>query len=326
MPKVLHIGPCDTPGGMANVMQILAGHPPEGWEAELLSSHVTGSPWAKWRAYRKARNTLVQMLKDPARRPDVVHLHTAADWSWWRKRRFAVIAHGAGSKVVVHIHSGKFDRYIGNAQSRRSKVIRKLFSKQNIYSVVLSESWKEKLQPLIGPTQAINNPVDPSIKRGTRERDANHLLLLGRNDPVKGHSFAREVVAQLRASIPSIKLTLTGLATASEQWVDAKGWIDDDAKYELLHRASVLIVPSAYEGQPLVILEALASGLQVCASNKLEEIIPTVRNVPFEDVESWVIALRHMLEHPIAVEEMLLATKPYELETVSKKWRRIYNS
>ena len=87
-----------------------------------------------------------------------------------------------------------------------------------------------------------------------------------------------------------------------------------------------MIVPSAYEGQPLVILEALASGLQVCASNKLEEIIPTVRNVPFEDVESWVIALRHMLEHPIAVEEMLLATKPYELETVSKKWRRIYNS
>ncbi|MDG1559110.1 MAG: hypothetical protein P8R03_06290, partial [Candidatus Poseidoniaceae archaeon] len=81
MPKVLHIGPCDSPGGMANVMRILAEHPPEGWEAELLASHVVGSSWAKWRAYRKARSTLIRMLNDPMRRPDVVHLHTAADWS-----------------------------------------------------------------------------------------------------------------------------------------------------------------------------------------------------------------------------------------------------
>ena len=35
MPKVLHIGPCDTPGGMANVMRTLAEYPPEGWEADL---------------------------------------------------------------------------------------------------------------------------------------------------------------------------------------------------------------------------------------------------------------------------------------------------
>ena len=76
MPKVLHIGPCESPGGMANVMRILAEHPPEGWDAELLSSHVEGSPWAKWRAYRRARATLAQMLRDDTRRPDIVHLHT----------------------------------------------------------------------------------------------------------------------------------------------------------------------------------------------------------------------------------------------------------
>jgi len=311
---------------MANVMRILAEHPPEGWEAELLSSHIVGSPWAKWRAYRKARQTLIQMLKDPAQRPDVVHLHTAADWSWRRKRRFALIAHEAGSKVVVHIHSGKFDRYIDNAQSRKSKAIREVLSKENIHPVVLSESWKDKLQPLIGPTQAINNPVDPSIECSTEERDAFHLLLLGRNDPVKGHSFAREVVTQLRVSIPSAKLTLTGLATAPEQWVDAKGWVDDATKYELLHRASILIVPSAYEGQPLVILEALASGLQVCASDTLEETIPTVRNAAFEDVDSWVVALKDMLEHPIAVDQILQASEHYEVGNVSRKWKRIYTS
>ena len=51
MRKVLHVGPCNTPGGMATVMQTLAEHPPEGWEANLLPSHAPGGPLAKWRAY-----------------------------------------------------------------------------------------------------------------------------------------------------------------------------------------------------------------------------------------------------------------------------------
>ena len=110
MRKVVHVGPCNSPGGMATVMKTLAEHPPEGWEAELLASHVVGSSWDKWRVYRKARSTFIRMLNDPMQRPDVVHLHTAADWSWWRKRRFALLAHAAGCKIVVHIHSGKFDQ------------------------------------------------------------------------------------------------------------------------------------------------------------------------------------------------------------------------
>ena len=55
MRKVLHVGPCNTPGGMATVMHTLAEFPPEGWEAELLASHALGGLWAKWRAYRRAR-------------------------------------------------------------------------------------------------------------------------------------------------------------------------------------------------------------------------------------------------------------------------------
>ena len=39
MRKVLHVGPCNTPGGMAKVIQILSQNPPEGWQAEVLSSH-----------------------------------------------------------------------------------------------------------------------------------------------------------------------------------------------------------------------------------------------------------------------------------------------
>ena len=193
MPKVLHIGPCDSPGGMANVMRILAEHPPEGWEAELLSSHVIGSAWAKWRAYRKARRALIEMLNDPSRRPDIVHLHTAADWSWWRKRRFAYLAHGAGSKVVVHIHSGKFDTWLGGPESRQSRAMTADLLRFQSSTVVLDEYWKSVLEPCIGKVHPINNPVSPQIQSVDVHRDTSHLLLLGRNDPVKGHDFAIKV-------------------------------------------------------------------------------------------------------------------------------------
>ena len=39
MRRVLHIGPCDTPGGMAKVMNILAENPQDGWKSEMISSH-----------------------------------------------------------------------------------------------------------------------------------------------------------------------------------------------------------------------------------------------------------------------------------------------
>ena len=52
MRRVLHVGPCDTPGGMATVMHTLAEFPPEGWQADLLASHAPGGLCSKCPAYR----------------------------------------------------------------------------------------------------------------------------------------------------------------------------------------------------------------------------------------------------------------------------------
>ena len=44
MRKVLHVGPCNTPGGMAKVIEILSENPPEGWAAETWQSHIHSNP------------------------------------------------------------------------------------------------------------------------------------------------------------------------------------------------------------------------------------------------------------------------------------------
>ena len=138
MRKVLHVGPCDSPGGMATVMRILAEHPPEGWEAELLASHAPGGLWAKWRAYRKARRELKRRCADAALRPDVVHVHTAADWSWWRKSRLIRLVRDDGVPIVVHFHSGQMDTWLAKGGEQRQRAVKTPLQDDGVRGVVLS--------------------------------------------------------------------------------------------------------------------------------------------------------------------------------------------
>ena len=325
MPKVLHIGPCETPGGMANVMRILAEHPPEGWEAELLSSHAVGSPWAKWRAYRRARQILIQMLKDPAQRPDVVHLHTAADWSWWRKRRFAQMAHKAGVPNIVHIHSGQFDTWLGSPESRRARSMNTDLLKFKSLTVVLSEYWKSQLESRIGKVHIINNPVSPSIQAADIQRDTSHLLLLGRNDPVKGHEFAIKVCERVREFIPHLQVTMSGIQSSPHDWISCLGWVNEREKTRLLQTTSLLLVPSEFEGQPLVVLEALTCGLQVLASDRVFSVPQSVIQVPFQSIDEWVARVQHMLETPTPPSALMEQAEAFSIENTAQKWLNLYS-
>ena len=81
MRRVLHVGPCNTPGGMAKVIEILSQNPPNGWVADTLDSHSTKGTIAKIKAWRKAK----QFLWKNAHKYDIIHIHSAADWSYRRK-------------------------------------------------------------------------------------------------------------------------------------------------------------------------------------------------------------------------------------------------
>ncbi len=307
MPKVLHVGPHQSQGGMATVMRLLNSHPPEGWISELLSTHSEKSVFSKLSAWLSARRYLKRFVAQF----DIVHIHCAADLSFRRKVNLAKIAYKKGIPVVFHIHSGKFDSWALG----RQKWIKKCLNSHS--TVVLSEGWKEKLVPLIGEVMVVVNPVDPEIKNMNKVREKKSMLLLGRPDPVKGHQFAFDLARKMHADGWTLK------ATGSERQednIEGLGWVSEDSKFDLLAKATVLLVPSSHEGQPMVILEAMASGCPIIASDKVPDLANVVINAKFESLDSWRTALLDL-----EPQSMTDAIASHSMIQVSTAWGILYD-
>ena len=308
MRKVLHVGPCNTPGGMAKVIEILSENPPEGWVADTLNSHSHKGIYSKLVAWRKAKKYLSINIDNY----DIVHIHSAADWSYRRKLSLAKIATKRGKQVVFHIHSGKFDKFAIGKNNIKSQL-------SQFEIVVLSNNWQEKLEPFIGKASVIENPIDPYLQTGDIvEKKPKQILLLGRQDPVKGHKFAFDVVRMMASDGWYLKATGT---LHSEDAAEGLGWVTEEEKYSLLRESEVLIIPSQYEGQPLVMMEGLAAKCKVVASDKIPGLPACVIGAEFNNVEDWV----NKIKNSERVDASMFV-KDHDINQISQKWAELYNS
>ena len=196
---------------------------------------------------------------------------------------------------------------VSKPESKHSASFTKTVQQYKATVVVLSEAWKETLAPIIGDTLAISNPIPPTMVPPSQPRERNHLLLLGRADPVKGHDFAMKVARGLHQQRPSIRLSITGLEHAQDDFIHALGWISEEEKLRLLQTASLLLLPSAYEGQPMVALEASACGLPIVASEHLSSLPDSVSTAGAE-IEDWVSVVGKLLDDPRTWHRSMLAT------------------
>ena len=287
MRRVVHVGPLMAPGGMSSVITLLAANPPEGWRASSCNTYSRRGALQKIRRWRVAKKEIRNGDFD------LIHIHCASDWSYKRKLSIAKVAK---APVVFHIHSGRFDI---DTKSDLS----------DYHVVCLSPSWSKKLQPLVGESISVPNPVKPPKLTGL-EREG-FTLLMGRNDPVKGHNFAYSLGLE--------DLRVTGVDNAPEG-VTALGWVSEEDKWKLLQTAGCLIVPSQYEGQPMVILEALSVGCPVVASTNIPDLPECVKAVELDDSEGW----KEAISNPIS-EGLQEAVEMHQIEIVSKQWGEIYD-
>ena len=157
--------------------------------------------------------------------------------------------------------------------------------------VCLSDRWKEPLTPFLGKCVVSSNPIDPiHCIDASVERKPNQILLLGRNDEVKGHDFAFEIMREFQKNGSNLTLHCTGREQAPDDLdnVIAHGWVSKEEKVRLLQESSLLILPSTYEGQPMVALEALACGTPVLASDTVHSLPSGIETASMRSKEDWL--------------------------------------
>jgi glycosyltransferase involved in cell wall biosynthesis len=94
----------------------------------------------------------------------------------------------------------------------------------------------------------------------------------------------------------------------------------------LLQEASILLVPSGFEGQPMVILEALACGLPVCASNRILDVPKGVSVAEYSDVSAWAKQVAQVLNSPPSPATLLASSQPFHIKAIQLRWQEVYEA
>jgi glycosyltransferase involved in cell wall biosynthesis len=287
--------------------------------------------------WRRARRQIAQLLADSTSRPDLVHIHSAADWSFHRKTVILGLCKKYNIPCVLHIHSGKFDSWLGKPGNSTAVKARRAITEADAKVVVLTERWAEKLTPLLGDCQAIANPIE-SFEDTSIPRQSNKLLLMGRPDPIKGASLAIAATRIMRNQGRVVTLHLTGVAPGhkwsriaeAEGLVVAHGWLPIEVLEQVRAEAGLMLVPSAWEGQPMVILEAMARGLPILGSPACAEHIGGAGRIVAEmNPEAWAQAIGELLDDVEARRQMAVVgvemSKLHRIEVVAEQWKALYD-
>ncbi len=218
-------------------------------------------------------------------RPHVVYMPLTGTWSgFWRDSVIAWLGKRGGAKVLGHVHGGWFDRILA-AKGIKGKLVRRCL---DLFDglLMLGSKW-ERLIKSYGYRRKIF-VVPPTIRRELFEKGVAFKRDYRVNDPLglyvghvgkhKGILDLLEALHRLKKSGRPAKMRIVGPPQFEGDWkavmaryvelelqdiVEFTGRVDDETLYENFRRADFFILPSYFEGLPVVYLEAGAFGLPV---------------------------------------------------------------
>ena len=317
--RILHVGPYDAKGGISSVMKTLISYNSEIISNDVINTYSDSGVVSKIFAYSKAKRQLKSKLVSD--NTDIVHIHSASDFSFMRKIKLAKIALNHRLNVVFHIHSGDLSRWL--REKDRYKKYSKIFSESRMNIVCLSEYWSKEFENILAKSDVIANPVN-SIHKPTAKKEDGKLCLLGRDDVVKGHDFAINLVNRLNAKGISVKLHCTGIKRSNSDFVISHGWLSEEEKVDLISSSQITLIPSKFEGLPVIALESLACGTNVLANKSIFGLPDAVFSAEDFDFDDWEKKIVEILERTDS-DELIDKAAEYSQDKICQKWINYYS-
>jgi glycosyltransferase involved in cell wall biosynthesis len=284
----------------------------KAWGISLVVTHRNGSMMTRVGVFALGLAAFLRELV--LRRPSVVHLHASSYGSFARKSVLAWASRWAGVPVVMHIHGSLFREFYSGLPSLLQRYVRRTLEATNAV-VALGYTWQRALQEIAPRARIIivPNAVEP---RNAVEQPGPgqpvRVLFLGEIENRKGAFMLldawRRAVGQDEP--PAAQLVMAGggaadraRAMAAEfdiaDQVEVMGWISPPRVESLLQSSQVLVLPSSAEGQPMAVLEAMAHGHCVVATDVggIPDLIDETSGIllPVGDSDALVEALKRVL-------------------------------
>jgi len=318
--RVLHVGPDPQGhGGMATVIGGLIASPlARRHRLEALATYRSADPLRRLAMFSCALVRLIAWCARGGAR--IVHVHTAVRGSMYRKAVCVAVAKAMRRPVLLHVHSGaaEIEVFRGRLGPATAWLVRRCIGMADqVVSVssagarALSEQFARSDVAVV--TNAAPPVTQPRSTRGARDhRPVTVLYLGGFANPVKGGEVLAQALASLVPTAPSMRVLLAGpgqltpAATAllsGDPTVTWLGWLDEPAKAAALDESDIFVLPSTSEGLPMALLEAMAHGLAIVATDMGG--VPDVLShgadallVPPGDPDSLASAIRTLVDHP----------------------------
>lgn len=281
----------------------------------------------------------------------ILHLHTAADGSFWRKAQIAKLGKFFCRKIVLHVHASRFKDFYSESSPKKQVWICDILRMADVL-IVLSNSWKEWFVSIGVPADKIvvlhNITSFPCEMSSAKVDDGKiHYLFMGEIGPRKGiFDVLRGLANHREELVGKIELRIGGNHNESdlkkfikdgnlEDLVVFEGWVGGEKKIRLLNWADVFILPSFNEGLPISILEAMSYSHPIISTpvGGIPEIVETGVNgviVNPGDDDAIVAAMKKYIGNVELIKkegaESLRRVSTYLPDYVMNHLKRLYES
>lgn len=282
-------------GGIENMVhKLISSLPSKDFEFEIVASHgptllpdrteYDGVEIHRFH-YQKALETgalpqIVRVCKQIADlkrefRPDIVHVHFSGPSFYFHLQTLG----NYPSRTIVTLHQSL--SYMG--ASGESTLVARMLETADWVTGVSERTLLDAVEcvPAIKAYSSVIYNGLPALEFVPRRLnfDEPRLLCIGRLAVQKGFDVAIDTTALIVKRLPLLKLTIAGDGTelsnlrervaehGLENHVDFLGAVSHDEAMRLMDESNVILMPSRFEGFPLVALEAAQMGRPVVAAN-----------------------------------------------------------